>query len=87
MQHLATRVANTVGILLVLLLAILAVWFLYARIRMAQTETLPRTEAAPSGGIRFRAHDVDIQMREWGPRNGKPLLMVHGTGLQPVLAA
>jgi pimeloyl-ACP methyl ester carboxylesterase len=67
------------GLVAVLLVAT-AGWLAYSRIRIATTETMAREQAAPAGGRWVRAHDVNIHLREWGPVDGRPLLLVHGTG-------
>ena len=72
--------ASTLAILLLLLAVGIAGWLGYARVRMADVETQPRTGAAAAGGRWVHADDVDIHLQEWGPADGKPLLLVHGTG-------
>ncbi len=66
--------------LLAALLLIFSVWLAYAAIRITLTESLPRQQAAPAGGRWVRAGDAEVHLREWGPKTGEPLLLVHGTG-------
>ena len=72
--------AATLAMLLLLLVLGIAGWLGYARVRIADVETQSRAGAAVAGGRWVHADDVDIHLQEWGPANGKPLLLVHGTG-------
>jgi pimeloyl-ACP methyl ester carboxylesterase len=63
-----------------LVVAAIAGWLLYAQHRVAADETRPRNLAAPPGGYWIHSYDTRIHFREWGARNAKPLLLVHGTG-------
>ena len=63
-----------------LVVAVIAGWLLYAQHRVAVDETRPRNLAAPPGGYWIHSYDTRIHFREWGRRDAKPLLLVHGTG-------
>lgn len=69
----------TLGVL-ALLASLVAGWLLYTGARLAWTETQERKQAAPPGGRWLAAHDTEIHVHEWGPPDGPPLLLVHGTG-------
>lgn len=58
--------------------ALLAAGPLYVHERLRSTETRPRNLAAPPGGYWIHSHDTRVHFIEWGPRGGKPLLLVHG---------
>ncbi|MEM7349122.1 MAG: alpha/beta fold hydrolase, partial [Chloroflexota bacterium] len=61
----------------ILLLCTILTFF---RGQAALRETQARTEAAPSTGQFFQAGDVEIFVQEMGPKDGPPVLFIHGTG-------
>ena len=50
------------------------------RIAAAMRERQPRESAAPPAGKYVRAGDVDVFVQEAGPKEGAPVLLIHGTG-------
>jgi pimeloyl-ACP methyl ester carboxylesterase len=66
---------------LVLLLCLIVVGCVAGyRLRMGLVENIAVRDAAPSKGRWVLAHDVNIYMQEFGLPQGKPLVLVHGTG-------
>lgn len=61
-----------------LVAAVLVAGPLYVHQRLRATETQPRNLAAPPGGYWIHSYDTRIHFIEWGPRTGKPVLLVHG---------
>jgi pimeloyl-ACP methyl ester carboxylesterase len=50
------------------------------RIAAAMRERQPREAAAPPTGRFVRAGDLDVFVQETGPKEGEPVLLIHGTG-------
>lgn len=74
------RQKRWVGVLLsVVALAVIG-WVAGARVRAAGVESQPRTAPGAITGSWVQAADVQIHLQEWGEPDGKPLLLVHGTG-------
>lgn len=55
-------------------------WIGGARLRAALVEVDPRVSAANVGGRWVHAWDTQIHVQEWGDAEGKPVILVHGTG-------
>lgn len=50
------------------------------RLCIEAVEKLSPREAAPANGRWILAHDVNVYVQEFGLPQGKPLVLVHGTG-------
>lgn len=65
---------------LILLLACLVLGLGYGRARLLWTETEEIHDAAPAHGRWVQTSDAEIYVQEFGPREGKTIVLVHGTG-------
>lgn len=74
------RIIKWIGWSLLLLISVIVVWVLGSRLRIDHIERLTQKEAAPSNGRWIIAHDVNMYLQEFGSPEGKPLVLVHGTG-------
>lgn len=66
--------------LLILLLVCLVLGLGYGRARLLWTETEEIHDAAPVHGHWVQTHDAEIYVQEYGPQEGKPIVLIHGTG-------
>jgi pimeloyl-ACP methyl ester carboxylesterase len=64
----------------VALLALVAFATTFALVAAAVRETGDRRSLAPSTGRFVRAHDVELYVQEAGPRDGRVVVLIHGTG-------
>ena len=55
-------------------------WVAGARVRSMLVETRERVSVGAVAGTWVAAHDVQMHLQTWGPHDGPPLLLVHGTG-------
>lgn len=76
----ARRLARRVGVLLAVLALALFGWIVGARVRAAWVENQPRVAPDQVVGKWVQAGEVQVHLQEWGSPDGKPLLLVHGTG-------
>ena len=78
--RISIRIIKCIGWVFLLLIFVMAGWVLGSRLRIEHVERLSHKEAAPPIGRWIIAHDVNMYLQEFGPPNGKPLVLVHGTG-------
>jgi pimeloyl-ACP methyl ester carboxylesterase len=74
------RIMKCISLALLVLLFVIAGWILGSRLRIDHVERLSHKEAAPPNGRWIMAHDVNMYLQEFGPLDGKVLVLVHGTG-------
>lgn len=70
------RIVGWLALTLVLLIAIMLAGF---RAAAALRETLSPEEAAPAGALFATVDGLKMHYQLWGPHDGPPLLLVHGT--------
>jgi pimeloyl-ACP methyl ester carboxylesterase len=79
-RKLLRYLGRSFGWVLFLLCLIAIGWILGSRLRIERVEKFTPRQAAPANGRWVYAHDVNVYLQEFGPPQGKPLVLVHGTG-------
>lgn len=80
LKKLLKRIGESLGWALLLVGLVLVGWILGSRLRIDRVEKLTPRQAAPAQGRWLFAHDVNVYLQEFGAPQGKPLVLVHGTG-------
>jgi pimeloyl-ACP methyl ester carboxylesterase len=79
-NKLLKRIGKSLGWTLLILSLIVVGWVFGSRLRIERVEKFSPRQAAPATGNWLHAHDVNVYLQEFGSSQGKPLVLVHGTG-------
>jgi len=74
------KILRIITIILSTLFLLIVCVLIFFRAKAHFTEQIPFSEISPNGGTLIETDDVSVHVQKWGPEDGPPVLLVHGTG-------